>query len=213
MVKGKGKKSKKKLKILAASDIHGSSDDTKRLAERAEKENVDLVILAGDITAPFETKNIIKPFIDKGKKVLLIPGNHEDFATADFLARLYGVKNIHGYSVQYENVGIFGAGGADIGPGAISESQLSSVLKKAHAGLKEHGRGIEKKILVTHMHPFGSKAEFSGFEGSKAIAKAIKEFQPDLMLCGHIHEAEGIEDKIGKTKILNIGRKGMIIEL
>ena len=101
----------KKLKILAAGDIHGDNKLTRRLAERADKENVDLVILAGDITSPIDTKNLIKPFKDKGKKVLLIPGNHDSFATADFLAELYGVKNIHGYSVQYKDVGIFGAGG------------------------------------------------------------------------------------------------------
>ena len=34
-------------------------------------------------------------FKDKNKKVLIIPGNHESFATTDFLASVYGVKNIH----------------------------------------------------------------------------------------------------------------------
>ena len=67
--------------------------------------------------------------------------------------------------------------------------------------------------MVTHMHPSNSKAEFSGFKGSKSIRKAIDEFQPDLLLCGHIHEAEGIEDKINKTKVLNVGKEGKIIEI
>jgi hypothetical protein len=199
----------KKLKILAASDLHGESSISKKLAIKAEKEKVDLVLLCGDIVGWSETKNIIKPFKDRKQKVLIIPGNHESFATADFLASLYQVTNLHGYSAVYGGVGIFGAGGADLSPGFITDKELAKVLDKAHAGLK----GVEKKIMITHMHPAGSKSEFSGFEGSKSIAKAIKKFQPDLVLHGHIHEGFGLEETWGKTRIVNVGREGRIFEL
>jgi len=199
----------KKLKILAASDIHGDSRIAKKLASKAEKEKVDLVVLCGDITGWVETKNIIKPFKDKNQRVLIIPGNHDSFATTDFLAELYGVKNIHGYSVKYENIGFFGAGGADIGPGTISEKELFKTIEKAHSGLK----GIEKKIMVTHMHSANSKSEFSGFPGSTSIRKAIQKFKPEILLHGHIHEAAGIEEKIGNTRVINVGREGKIIEI
>jgi len=163
--KGKGKK----LRILAAGDIHGDSRTTKRLAEKAEREDVDLVVLCGDITGNIETNNIIKPFKDKNKKVLIIPGNHDSFATIDFLANLYGIKNIHGYSTTYKSegkeIGIFGAGGADVGLTAQTETEIFNTLKKAYSDLK----GIEKKIMITHMHPQGSLSEASGFSGSKAI--------------------------------------------
>lgn len=200
-------KENKKLKILAAGDIHGDTRLTKKLAERAEKEKVDLVILAGDITSPIDVKNLIKPFKDRGQKVLLLPGNHEDFATADFLAELYGMRNIHGYSVKYNDVGIFGAGGAlDFN---ISEKELFDTLKKGNDALS----GLRKKIMVTHMHAQGTGSEFSGVEGSKSIRKAVEKFHPDFLLHSHIHEAEGIEEKIGKTTVINVGRKGKIIEL
>ena len=199
----------KKLRILAASDLHGESKQIAKLAKMAEKEKVDLVVLCGDIVGFRETSNIIKPFKDKNKKVLIVPGNHDTFATADFLASLYGINNLHGYSAEYDNVGFFGAGGADIGPGFISEEDLFKTLKKAHNGIK----GIEKKIMITHMHPRGSLSEFSGFPGSKAITKAIKEFKPSILLHGHIHEAEGIEEIIDKTKVINVGRNGTIIEI
>jgi len=204
-------KKTKKFKILAASDLHGDSTQVKKLAEKAEKENVDLVVLCGDITGWTETKNIIKPFKDKKKRVLIIPGNHDSFATADFLATIYGVKNIHGYSVRYENIGFFGAGGAEVapGPGIITEKELMNSLERAHKDLK----GIEKKIMVTHMHPHGSKSEFSGIPGSKAITKAIKKFKPTVLLHGHIHEAAGMEETIGNTRVINVGRQGKIIEL
>src|SRR3989338_9515735 len=104
------------MKVLAAGDLHGDQLLVRKLAEKAEKEKVDLVVLCGDITKADEsTENMIGPFVNKNKKVLLIPGNHETVATADFLADLYGVKNIHGYSVKYKDVGLFGCGGANIG--------------------------------------------------------------------------------------------------
>jgi hypothetical protein len=40
--------------------------------------------------------------------------------------------------------------------------------------------------------------------GSTAVRKFIEERQPDIAICGHIHEARG-QDVIGKTKIVNCG--------
>ena len=80
---------KKKLRILAASDIHGDTRATKKLAERAFNEDVDLVVLCGDITGIVETPHLIKPFKDRGQKVLLLPGNWDSLATTDFLAQFY----------------------------------------------------------------------------------------------------------------------------
>lgn len=201
----------KKTKILAVGDIHGDSQLIKKLAEQAKKENVDLIILAGDLTfAEMEAKDIIKPFIDAKKQVLIIPGNHESVETTNFLAEIYPpTKSIHGNSFIKDDLGIFGAGGADIGINQIKDTEMYHLLKIGNEKVK----GLGKKIMVTHMHPEGTKSEFSGFGGSKAIRKAIEKFKPDLALCAHIHEAAGVEDKIGKTRIVNVSRKGKIFEI
>ena len=103
-------------------------DLAEKLAARAEKEHCDLVVLCGDLTMMEQsTDNIVGPFKKRGEKVLLIPGNHETVATADFLAELYGVKNLHGYSVTYKDVGIFGAGGANIGLFQLGEDESLAV--------------------------------------------------------------------------------------
>jgi Icc-related predicted phosphoesterase len=201
----------KKTKILAVGDIHGDTGLVKRLADKAVKENVDLVILAGDITM-FESsvKNLIGPFIKANKQVLLIPGNHESNATVDFLAEMYpNTKNLHGYSFKKDDLGIFGAGSGDVGINMIKDSEIFSLLKKGHDWIKDS----KKKIMVTHMHPKGSKAEFSGFEGSKAVKKAIKEFHPNVLITAHIHEASGMEEYMGKTKVINVSRKEKIFEI
>jgi len=202
----------KKLRILASGDIHGDSSLAKKLAEKAEREKVDLVILCGDLTmAETSTDNLIGPFVKKHEKVLLIPGNHESVATADFLAEVYGVKNIHGYSVKYKDVGIFGCGGANIGINQLEEKEIYDLLKKGFDKI----RYLTKKIMVTHVHPSGTKIEkFTDiFPGSPGVRKAIERFKPDVLLCSHVHESEGIEAMVGKTRVIIDGKSGKSIEL
>lgn len=200
------------MKILASGDIHGDTGLVKKLADKAEKEDVDLVILCGDLTM-FEqsTDNIVGPFVKKKKKVVLIPGNHETIATADFLAEMYGATNLHGYSIKMGDVGFFGCGGANIGMFQLGEKEMYDLLKKGHDKIKD----AKIKIMVTHVHPSGSKIEkfTSIFPGSTGVRKAMDAFKPDMLLCSHVHEAEGIEEKVGKTLVLNVGKKGKIIEL
>src|SRR3989338_645128 len=198
----------KKFKILAASDFHGDNTATKRLAEKAKKENVDLVILAGDITGAVETNNLLKPFKDNKQNVVFVPGNWDSSETTDFLSKLYSIKNVGEHYVIYKNVGIFGIGSPDWQM-SLDEKETFKKLKKDFEKIKN----LEKKIMVSHIHAAGSKAEFSGIRGSKGIRKAIEQFQPDLFLSGHIHEAEGLIEKIGKTKLVSVGKRGRIIEL
>lgn len=199
---------KKKFKILAAGDFHGDSSVTKKLAEKAEKENVDLVVLTGDITGLIETENLIKPFLEKNKRVIFVPGNWDTTEATETLSRLYGIKNVGKHYVKYDNVGIFGVGNENWQLN-LNEEKTFKKLKKDFESIKD----LEKKIMISHMHAAKTKSEFSGFPGSTAIRKAIEKFQPDLFISGHIHEAEGLQEKIGKTKVVNVGRKGMIIEI
>ncbi|MEK6827428.1 MAG: hypothetical protein AABX99_03010, partial [Nanoarchaeota archaeon] len=112
-------------------------------------------------------------------------------------------------SFKKNNLGIFGAGAADVGINMIKDSEIFNLLKKGHENVKDS----EKKIMVTHMHPKGSKAEFSGFPGSIAVKKAIKEFQPNILITAHIHEAAGLEEYMGKTRVINVSRKEKIFEI
>lgn len=200
------------MKILAAGDIHGDSRLSEKLAEKATREKVDLVILCGDLTySEQSTKNIIGPFVKAHKKVLLIPGNHESIATADFLAEVYGVKNIHGYSVKYKDIGIFGCGGANIGINQLQEDEIFNLLKKGNEKIEY----LKKKIMVTHVHPSETHmAKFTNiFPGSEGVRKAINTLKPDILLCSHVHEAEGIEEKVGNTLVMNVGKEGKIIDI
>ncbi|MFH1409433.1 MAG: metallophosphoesterase [Nanoarchaeota archaeon] len=199
------------MRILASGDIHGDANLAKKLAAQAEKEKVDLVVLAGDIVDDDDPSGIIGPFLKKGQRVIIIPGNHETVATTDFLAEFYGITNLHGYAVKYKDIGFFGAGGANIGVHQLSEDDLYKLLKQGYDRLK----GIKKKIMVTHVHPSNSMMEkFSKFvPGSSGIRQAVDRLKPDILLCSHVHEAEGLEEKIGKTRVINVGKEGKIIDI
>tara|TARA_Y100000310_G_scaffold325742_1_gene389724 strand:- start:18030 stop:18653 length:624 start_codon:yes stop_codon:yes gene_type:complete len=202
-------KRKEKLKILAAADLHGSRDIAEKLAEKAKKNKVDLVVLAGDLHGPFEGGDVIAPFKKNKQKVVFVPGNWDSVDEVDLIKKKHKIKNLDGYYVNYEGVDLVGFGNPDF---ALFPDEKKTIdkLKKSFEKIKTK---TGKKILVSHLHAAGSKAEFSGWGGDEGIRKAIDYFQPDVFISAHIHEAEGIEEKIGKTKVIQVGRKGKIMEI
>lgn len=202
----------KKTKILAIGDLHGDSRLAEQLAIRAIEENIDVIILAGDITfAEQSIEGIVGPFAKAKKDILIVPGNHEAISTTAFLSELYAPysKHLHGYSFVKNGVGFFGAGTANMGIHQITDKEIFYLLKKSHDKIKH----MDKSVMVTHIHPEGSLSEFSGWPGSKAVREAIERFQPDLALHAHIEEGAGLEEKIGKTRVINVARKARIFEI
>jgi Icc-related predicted phosphoesterase len=202
-------KQKRGLKILAAGDLHGDSRVAEKLAEKAEKSGVDLVILSGDINGGQATKGMIYPFKKRGQKVVFLPGNWDTTVEANSIRDEYGIKNIDGYHVNYNGVDIVGIGSPDFRL-QLDEKKTLDKLVKVFDKIKDKN---STKILVSHLHPEGGIAEFSGIPGDSAVRKAIKYFHPDILISSHIHEAEGLEQKIGKTKVFQVGRRGKIIEV
>ncbi len=204
----KKKRNSKKLRILAAGDIHGDPKISETLAEKAKKEKVDLVILTGDLTGMIQTKNIIKPFLERKQKVIFVPGNWESKTDAELLSKAYNIKNLEDHYTIYKDVGIFGLGSSDwaLFP---DDAKLFRKLEKDFDKVKN----LEKKIMISHLHAAGTKSELSGIPGNVGVRRAIERFQPDLCITSHIHELEGVEEKIGKTRVVNVGRKGRIFEI
>jgi len=201
-------KQEKKLKILAAGDIHGDAKLSEKLAQRAEKEKVDLVILTGDITGSVQTRGLIKPFTDRKQKVLFVPGNWETTEDAEDFSSMYGIKNLDKHYAVYGNVGIFGIGSKDWALFPDNQRTFKK-LDKDFQKIKD----LEKKIMISHLHAAGTKSELSGIPGNDGIRRAIDKFQPDLFIHAHIHELDGVEEKIGKTRVIHAGRRGKIIEI
>jgi Icc-related predicted phosphoesterase len=197
------------MKILAAGDLHGDRTLVAALAKQADEENVDLVVLCGDLVKDEEdTSGVVGAF---NKPVFLVHGNHESNATANFLADLYPhAENIQGLGVKVQDIGFIGCSSVNLGIWQMSENKIFNIVKKS----KNYLTDCKTKVVVSHVHPAQSKSTFvSGFEGSHGLRKAIDEFEPEIVLCSHVGEAEGIEEVIGNTKVINVGRKGKVIEL
>ncbi len=69
------------------------------------------------------------------------------------------------------------------------------------------GREWKIHVVLSHVPPRDCKLDrtFLGRHvGSQALRRFIDRVQPDLVVCGHIHEGRGL-DRIGRTWILNCG--------
>ena len=191
------------VRVFAAGDFHGDKHIAKRLADEACRQKADIIILNGDIVEEDSPHGIVNYFIKTGKPVFLVPGNHDWFAT-DFLAAKYNIPNLHGKMANVGNIAIVGSGA---NMAMMSERDIYYSIKKL--------KTVQKTLLVSHVHPSGTLMEsFSQFvKGSIGLRRAIDATKPDVVICGHVHEAEGIEEKVGNTLVVNVGRKGRLIEL
>lgn len=195
----------KKLRILAAGDLHGDVGLSEKLSKKAKKENVDLVVLTGDINGSEDFGDkMFEPFSRAHQKVLFIPGNWESREEHESMKKRG--KSIDNYYVNYGDVGIVGVG---------SEDWHLELDKEDFKMIRENFNKMKskKRVLVSHLHAAGTDAEFSGIPGDKILRKAVEKFKPDLLISSHIHEAEGIEDKIGDTRVVQVGKNGKVLEI
>ncbi len=199
------------MKILAVSDIHGDLGLVKKVAKIIDKENIDLVILAGDQTWFSEnTAGLVGPLTKK--PALIIPSNHETEGTIKKWENMYpNLKSIHAKSQIIEGVGFFGSGTMDWGLNGFDNysKKIFNELEKSHKNIKK----LKKKVMITHVPPAGTALELLGFTGSQGITKAIKKFSPNYLICGHIHEGAGLIEKIHSTKVMNVSRTPTIFEI
>ena len=202
------------MKILSISDLHG--EENENLYNYIKKNDIDLVLVSGDITN-FGPLKFVGEFFDKLAEcdvdIIAIPGNCDPDGICNAINDS-GVLCLHNNTVAYGDAIIFGYGGSNETPfNTPGEIQDNKIYGDVHELLAQYdnvkNEEVTKvKILLTHAPPFDTKADLidSGAHvGSHGIQKSINEFNPDINLCGHIHEAKSI-DKIGdKTIVANPG--------
>ncbi|MCW1292216.1 MAG: metallophosphoesterase [Candidatus Parvarchaeota archaeon] len=201
------------MKILAASDLHANKSLVKKLVQKAKNENVDLVIIAGDLTIFGDgLSRLLYPFKEAGLKVAIIPGNHDTFEMIDFVCSKYNFYNLHKYPLIIGDIGIVGVGFSNIGPNYLSEEEIYTQLEKQIYIAKKHGS--RRLILVSHTPPYNTKLDDIGFHvGSTSVRASIKKHKPEICICGHIHETFGLEDVLYNSRIINVGQEGKIINI
>lgn len=197
------------MRLLIFSDIHG---DIKAL-ERLVATEADYYIAAGDLTSWGRGLDRCGEVLrGRGDRVWVLPGNHESAEQVAQFCRKFRLRDFHerafpagGYQVAglgYSNPTPFHT------PGEYSEEDLASRLAAFE--------GMKPLVLVCHCPPLGTpldRVREGVHAGSRAVRDFIERCQPDHFLCGHIHEAEGVEVTLGKTHAVNAGRRGYLLDV
>lgn len=196
------------MRILVFSDIHA---DWKTLERHMETE-ADYYVAAGDLVSWARNMDRAGEILSRrADKVYVIPGNHESESDIARMCERYGLTNLHGRSIQAGPLHLAALGYSNHTPfhtpGEYSEEQLAAKLAPFS--------GLKPLVLVCHCPPKGTAldrvAEGMHF-GSTAILRFLENEQPLYFFCGHIHEAEGVQTAIGRTKAVNVGRRGFLLE-
>ncbi|MCD6478893.1 MAG: metallophosphoesterase family protein [Candidatus Diapherotrites archaeon] len=186
------------LRILALSDIHQRVQTLKALLKKVNKEEIDLVVVAGDLTNYGDKQDALE-LIDmlNFSKVFAVPGNLDTPAVLEALEKR-GVS-LHNKCIEFRGLRFCGFGAGLLGSvGAFLYSELD--IEKSLKRLVKPGA-----VLITHLPPKNTKIDFASGEhiGSSAVKKVITERKPLLNICGHVHEAYG-KIKLGSTTCVNV---------
>ena len=197
------------MKFLAFTDIHGSYERVDQIISSVHA--ADGIIIGGDLTtygSPEEGEQAIRVFQNNGLPVFAVAGNL-DSPEFDITHEALGVS-INGKGRMLGKVGLFGVSGSPFTPMSTPyEIAEEEIARRAEMGWKDISTA-QWKIFVPHAPPRDTKLDkiiLGKHVGSTAVRSFIEQHQPDVVVCGHIHEARGI-DTIGRTKIVNCGPAG-----
>ena len=197
------------MRIIAVTDIHGlySTVDAILEAEAA----FDVVVIGGDLTTrgtDREARAVIETLHRFQKPLFAVAGNM-DLPSFESTYTELGV-NINARGVQVDGVGFFGVAGSPFTPMHTPyELSEDEILRRAEEGWKQI-RTSPRKVFVPHAPPRATKLDkiiAGAHVGSLAIREFVECNQPDVLICGHIHESRGI-DMLGKTQMVNCGPAG-----
>lgn len=201
------------MKILIFSDIHGDIGAVERIAAQP----ADVYIAAGDLgTFGRDLERPAEVLGPLGKRVWLLPGNHETHEQTRALCQKFGFVDFHRQVRRVESargaIYFAGLGYSNVTPfntpGEYSEEEIAQALAVFD--------GIRPLYLIVHFPPQGTKLdEFAAGKhaGSPALRAWVEREQPEYLFCGHIHETAGLTDRLGATECRNVGKQGYMLKI
>jgi hypothetical protein len=194
------------MRIAYVVDVHGRFDTVRTALD--EIGAVDVLVVGGDITTfgtPDDAERAIELWRPLAPRLLAVAGNCDSREIDTRLLEL-GVS-IAGRGVTVGEVAFYGVSAAPHSPlHTPYEVPDEMLLEQAEAGLAEIA-DARLSVFCPHAPPYRTRCDrlWSGAHvGSPALREFIVREQPDLVLCGHIHEARA-EDAIERSRIVNPG--------
>jgi hypothetical protein len=194
------------MKIAYLVDVHGHVEAVPSAI--AEIGAVDLLVVGGDITTggtPEQAEGAVERWRPLAPHFLALAGNMDSPAIDARLADL-GVA-LDGRGLRFGDVGVFGVSAAPISPlhtpYELPERELERRIEAGLAAVE----GCRVKIFCPHAPPLETACDrlrSGAHVGSSAVRSVVERAQPDLVLCGHIHESRGV-DEIGRSRVVNPG--------
>ena len=197
--------------LLLFSDLHCSQSAAHDIVDQAT--SADLVIGAGDFANQHrgieKTLDILKAI---SAPMIFVPGNNEtEESLRQACESIPTAIVLHGSAVEVDGLTIFGIGGGiPVTPfGAwsfdFSEEQAEAMLSTC----------LDAKILVSHSPPFGHVDRTSTGQnvGSRAVLNAVRRAQPQLVVCGHIHDSWQQQSSLDRSTIINVGPQSQWFEV
>ena len=187
-------------------DVHGDVESVPRALE--EMGAVDVLVVGGDLTtggSPEDAERSIEAWRPHVPRLLALAGNMDSAAIDARLDEL-GVA-LDGRGASFGDVGVCGVSAAPLSPlrtpYELDDDELERRIERAFTGVA----GSRVTVFCPHAPPLGTSCDrlASGEHvGSAVIRTFVERAQPDVVLCGHIHEARS-EDTIGGSRVVNPG--------
>jgi Icc-related predicted phosphoesterase len=209
---------KRPFRIMGLADLH----DCTNMLDRLRGIDSDLIACCGDLhnggsrDTALPTALALKGI---GPPVLIVPGNMDHKDIVPDLWKEMGFMMLHGSSLMVEEIGFIGLGGMvardarRLGHPARyyhSEEEIYPLLARCHQEIAK----AKTRIVLSHQPPRGVQDTLYNGEssGSLGLRRFLEDFQPHLLLCGHIHEARG-ESLVGRCRVVNVGelREGFAV--
>lgn len=202
---------KEKLtKALIFSDIHNDQTALERLLAI----DADAYFAAGDLVNWGRGLDKVGPVMAaraNGRPFYVMPGNHESAKDIASFTQHFGFVDFHRKTAEIGGVRFAGLGYSTPTPfdtpGEMTEQQMASQL--------EAFSGWKPDVLICHSPPLNTDLDriHEGLHaGSQAVRDFIEKHQPQHFFCGHIHEAEGVVIQMGRTRAMNVGKRGYLLE-
>jgi len=206
------------MRLLLVSDLHYSLPQFDWVVDVAS--GFDAVVMAGDhldISSTVDGRaqaTVVRKYfgrIQTKTKLFVCSGNHDldsKNEAGEWVARwLVGRPNdgilTDGESTLVDDIMFTACPWWD---GPASQAQIGRQLEQA--AKDRPGRWI----WIYHAPPAKSPIAWSGqrYFGDDALGRWIDQYQPDIVMCGHVHEAPFVSegswvDRIGATRVFNTG--------
>jgi Icc-related predicted phosphoesterase len=196
------------MKLLVFSDIHSDL----RALERLMNIEADYYFAAGDLVSWARglerCGEIMRPHAER---VYVLPGNHESEVQIARLCEQFGFHAFHQRTLEAGGYHIAGLGYSSPTPfntpGEYSEAEIAERLGPFAL--------LKPLVLICHAPPRDTaldRVRDGVHAGSRSVREFIEKHQPDYFFCGHVHEAAGVAVTLGRTRAVNAGPRGYLLD-